>query len=95
MDFTGWITIGLDFMKVHLFDIKQSVSAFPFSDSSYNYGHNSESPQLKVLLNWLLPVQIIGTLVQINKPEHLILCLILSPLSDDYASTSMLICCDG
>lgn len=50
MDFTGWITAGPDVMKVHLFDVKQSVFTYPFSDSSYNYGHNSESPQLKIPL---------------------------------------------
>lgn len=82
-------------MKVHLFDVKQSVFAHPFSDSSYNYGHNSESPQLKIPLSRITAIPIHLTLVHINKPEHFIFCLIVSPLSEGYVSTSTLISCDS
>lgn len=96
MDFTGWIPAWPDFMNFHLFDVKQNIFAYSFSDSSYNYGHNSKSTKLKIPLSWISPVSINLALVQINKPEHFsVSAVIVSPLSEGYASTSMLICCDS
>lgn len=73
MDFTGWITPGLDFMKVHLFDVKQSLFGHPLSDSSSHMDFacciKTEFLQPQMPLSSTSPVSINLTLVQINKPE--------------------------